>query len=64
MWRIYFSKIIDLLSESPYNHDSIDNVVTEHQLKVTIMNEKVAKSEKEKITQDNYRKLLYYDFEQ
>ena len=37
---IMFSKIIDLLSSSPYSHDSIDDVVTEHQLKVTIMDEK------------------------
>lgn len=61
---IMFSKIIDLLSSSPYSHDSIDNVVTEHQLKVTIMDEKVEKMEKVKTTKDNYRQLLYYDYEQ
>lgn len=61
---IMFSKIIDLLSSSPYSNDSIDDVVTEHQLKVAIMDEKVAKMGKEKITKENFRQLLYYDFEQ
>ena len=49
---------------SAYSHDSIDDVVTEHQLKVTIMGEKVVKTEKDIITKDNYRQLLYYDYEQ
>lgn len=60
---IMFSKIIELLIKSPYRADTIEDVVIEHKLKTSIMDEQCRKLSKEKIEKADIRKYLYYDFE-
>ena len=55
------SKAVELINASPYN-DNIMDVILEHKLEVSILDEKLDKQENEDITKDNALKYLYYDY--
>lgn len=56
------TKAVELINDSNFN-DSIRTVINIHQFGVSIMDEKIASKENEKINEDNGMRYLYYDFE-
>lgn len=55
------SKIVELINASPYN-DTVSDVISEHKIEVSILDEMLDKQENEKICESNARKYLYYDY--
>ena len=60
---LMFDKIVQLLIESPFDFDDIDDIVVEHKLKTEVMSEKLDKIQKNKMTIEKIKEFLYYDFE-
>ena len=60
---IMFTKIIELLSQSPYSDDSISDIIIEHRLKTSIMDERLKEKGKTKLNRSELRFYLYYDYE-
>lgn len=59
---IMINKIIDLRIKSPYS-DSIKDIVVEHQLKTSIMDEMLVNAEKRDMSKGELRYYLFYDYE-
>ncbi|MBQ7004359.1 MAG: hypothetical protein IJN57_10430 [Oscillospiraceae bacterium] len=59
---LMFIKIISLLDQSPYN-DSIHDILIDHKLAVSIMDEKLKNQENEDLNAENAYRYLYYDFQ-
>lgn len=58
-----FNKIIQLLNNSPFYYEDMDEIVIEHKLKTVVMDEKLENMQKDNISSKMIRQYLYYDFE-
>lgn len=58
---ILILKVVQMINASPYL-DNIKDILSEHKFEVSIFDEKLAKQEKETISEENGMKYLYYDY--
>lgn len=57
------SKAVEFIDASPYN-DNISDVISDHKLEVSVLDEMLEKQDNEDIDKSNALKYLYYDYKQ